>query len=223
MLGTRDSSDPSGEPEMNTDNPDTTQADLAYLRSLVDTGARTQKMTGFLLAAGGVLYGLQTLVQWASAVHLIKLPDPVNFLMVVGVTTLFLVLLSVALWRDRGRPQGGVANKAVNAAFASAGMANLSMICVFGMTAVRYHNFVIWELYPAVVFALQGAAWLVAFVLRRRAWLGVVGVGWLLSAASLGLVIDTPTYPLVVGIALILLLAVPGFVLMRLARAEPAA
>ncbi len=93
------------------------------------------------------------------------------------------------------------------------------MICVFASNAIQQKNLLIWFLYPAVVCAIQGAVWYIAFMLRRRAWLGVVAFGWFATAIALGFLIGTPDYALVLGVALVLFMAVPGFVLIRLARA----
>ncbi|MBS0294741.1 MAG: hypothetical protein JSR45_00425 [Proteobacteria bacterium] len=198
-------------------------ADLAYLRGLVDNGGRNQMTLGLLLFAGGLIYGLQVLGHWAQATGALRLSGPGGLALGLGPTVVFLAFLSWVLWRERKHPVSGSANRATNAAFAAAGMANLSMIAVFGMAAVRYHSLVMWEFYPAVVFALQGAAWFVAFMLRRRAWLCVVSLGWFGTAVALGAAIDTPDYPLIAAIGLLAWMAAPGLVIMRLARAEQAA
>jgi len=39
---------------------------------------------------------------------------------------------------------------------------------------LRLHSLTVWLIYPCTVCVLQGAAWSVAFVLRRRPWLGLV-------------------------------------------------
>ena len=89
------------------------------------------------------------------------------------------------------------------------------MLCVFATVALREKSLTIWLLYPCAVFALQGAAWMVAWRLRRRLWLGVVALGWLLSAVALSSTIGSPLYPMVAGVALVLFMAVPGAVMMR--------
>jgi hypothetical protein len=63
------------------------------------------------------------------------------------------------------------------------------------------------------------AAWLVAFFLMRRAWLAVVAAGWLAGAIVVTCLIQATTWFLVAaGIGFVLLMAVPGAVMIRLAR-----
>jgi hypothetical protein len=58
-------------------------------------------------------------------------------------------------------------------------------------------------------------------MLRRRAWLLAVALGWFASAILLGFLIGTTTFVLVAALALLGLMALPGLVMMRLAqRAE---
>jgi hypothetical protein len=88
---------------------------------------------------------------------------------------------------DRHRPQaagGGVASRAVNSAFAGAGIANLALILIFASAAARHHDFHYWLFHPAVVFVLQGAVWYVIFMLRKRMWMALVAAGWLVSGVA---------------------------------------
>jgi hypothetical protein len=57
-------------------------------------------------------------------------------------------------------------------------------------------------------------------MLRKHMWLLAVALGWYATAIWLGFVIGTPMYVLVLGVALILLMALPGFALVRLAKRQ---
>jgi hypothetical protein len=108
-----------------------------------------------------------------------------------------------------------VAARALQAAFAAAGTATLAMLCIFANVALREQSIKIWLLYPCAVFALQGAAWMVAWLLQRRTWLGAVALGWMVSAVTMSFLIDSPAYVFVAGVALLAFMAVPGAVMMR--------
>src|SRR6185295_15645511 len=88
----------------------------------------------------------------------------------LGPTVVFLILLTWILWDTRGMIQPR-AQRAINAVFSAAGATNLVMLIIIGTYAVRSGRGEVWELYACVVFALQGAGWLVAYTLRRRLWL----------------------------------------------------
>ncbi len=195
--------------------------DLAFMRSVVEAGnSRTAMAGGFIFFAGGLIYGLQCLVQWLGLIGILPLSQTGWLVTGLGPTAIFLIVLGWFVWRTRGMIQPRV-QRAINAAFAAAGTTNVAILIVVGTLAARKDSGEIWELYPCVVFALQGAAWLVAFMLRRRTWLLAVALGWFASAILLGFLIGTTTFVLVAALALLGLMALPGLVMMRLAqRAE---
>ncbi len=202
-----------------TDPIKTAQDDLAFMRSLVEHGGRAGTSGGSVFLAAGLLYGLQCLFHWGQMRGWIDAPDLVNLLFSAGPTAAFLVILCVVLWRDRKRTETGSQSRAVQGMFAGIGLANLVMVAVFAVNAARQQDFQIWLFYPAVIFALQGAAWFAVWQVRRRGWLGAVALGWLAASLALGLSIDAlERYILIAALSLLLLMALPGAVMMRLAR-----
>jgi hypothetical protein len=194
-------------------------ADLAFMRALVEEGGRSQIAGGAALLWGGLLYGFQCLVQWAQIGGRIHLSDRAMFLFVNGVTVAYLVILAIVLWRDRKTSQRGAGTRAVNSAFGGAGLANLALLASFGVVALRERSMLIWMLYPMTLAVVLGSAWYVAFMMRRRTWLLVVSLGWYASAVALALLSDrAPAYVLLLGAALLLLMALPGAVMMHSGR-----
>ncbi len=197
---------------------DTIRDDLAFMRSLAESGGRTQWAGGAIFVAGGTLYGLQCLVQWTQAAGLIVMSPPLTLSFIIGITVVFLIALGTVIVRGRKSPPHGITNKAFTSIFQATGIANLALVGVFAAAAIPRHSIIIWELYPAALFALQGAAWYVVFQLRRRLWLAMVSAGWFVSAIALGLLAGTLSYVLVAALALFAFMAVPGAYMMRLAR-----
>ncbi|MFM9864400.1 MAG: hypothetical protein ACKVRO_12410 [Micropepsaceae bacterium] len=197
----------------------TARDDLAYMRAIIEAGnSRTAMAGGEAFVAGGLIYGAQCLVQWLGATGLVELSKLGWLVSSLGPTVVFLAWLVWFSWRTRGLVQPR-AQKAINAFFAAAGSANLVLVIVVGMLAARKESIEIWELYPCFVFAMQGAGWLVAFMLRKQLWLLAVALGWFAATVVLGWAIGTTTYILIAALSLLLLMALPGFVMMRLARA----
>jgi hypothetical protein len=192
--------------------------DLAFLRALAEGGGESQWVLGASLLAGGALYGLECFVHGAQGVGWLVLSEAVSVSFAAAITIGFLTVLGWIMWRHRGARANGVAARALAAAFSAAGAATLAMLCVFATLALREQSLMIWMLYPCTVFALQGAAWMVAWMMRRRAWLGVVAFGWLGSAIALSLAIGHELYSFVAGLALVLFMAIPGAVMMRPAQ-----
>ena len=197
--------------------------DLAFLRALVNDAPRTQSAGGWLFLAGGVLFGLQCLFFWAQMVFRIQLPAWGWMVPTVLPTVLFLIALVLVVRQGRKSPQTGVATRAMNAAWSSTGLVTMTVIVVFAFNAWREQSLLIWLLYPIIVCAVQGGVWYVAYMIRKRAWLAGVSAGWLVSAMALGFMTrNMDLYGLTIGIALLLFMALPGWIMVRQAARETA-
>jgi hypothetical protein len=194
-------------------------ADLAIMKALVEEGGRSQMTGGALFLTAGLLYGLQCLVHWTQVVGITRFSDSFMLAFVVGISLTFVVVLGVVIWRDRKTAQRAVGTRALNAAFGGAGVANLVLCAAFGLVASRERSMTIWLLYPVTIAVVQGFAWYVAFMMRKRPWLALVSGGWFATALGLGLAIGNDAgYLLLLAVALVLLMAIPGAAMMRLAK-----
>ncbi len=203
--------------------PNTAEDDLAFMRSIVEGRGRTPLTLAVCYLAGGLLYGLQCLFHVGQAVGLIRWPDLANLAFVVMITVSFLAVLTWAILKDRREGpanRGPMASRSLNAAFSATGMANTAVIIVFGVGAFRDNDFAIWLYYAAIVFALQAAAWYMAWTLKRKGWMLATALGGWLTAVALGLLVREPLWYLgVCTVALFALFALPGWMLFRDARA----
>jgi hypothetical protein len=202
--------------------------DLAFMRSIVEGGGRPHLTLGVAYLAGGLLYGVQCLFHVAQATGLIRWPELANLLFVVLITAAFLAVLTWAIRRDKrdgvSATRGPMATRTLNAAFSATGMANLAVILMFGFGAARDQDFAIWLYYPAVIFALQAAAWYVAWSLKRKGWMLACSLGGWLTAVALGVLVRQPDWYLgVCTVALFALFALPGWIMVREARAARSA
>ena len=198
------------------------QDDLAFMRSIVEGGGRPPMTLAVCYLAGGLLYGSQCLFHVGQATGLIRWPDLANLAFVVMITVAFLAVLTWAILRDRKQGpvnRGPLASRGLNAAFSATGMANTAVIIVFGVGAWRDQDFAIWLYYAAIVFALQAAAWYMAWTLKRKGWMLATALGGWLAAVALGLLVREPLWYLgVCTVALFALFALPGWILFRDAR-----
>lgn len=202
----------------------TAEADLAFMRSIVEGGGKPHLTLGVAYLAGGLLYGLQCLFHVGQATGVIRWPDPANLAFVVLISLSFLAVLVWAVRRDKRdgvqSTRGPMATRVLNAAFSAAGMANLAVIIVFGIGALRDEDFAVWLYYPAVIFALQAAAWYVAWSLKRKGWMLACSAGGWLTAVALGVLVRQPEWYLAVcTVALFALFALPGWIMVREAGA----
>lgn len=196
------------------------EADLAFLRSIVEGGGKGHRTLGVAYLAGGLLYGTQCLFHVGQIMGWVRWPDLANLVFLASITTAMIAILIWATVQDRKIDKAGpVVTRTLNAAFSATGMANLAVILIFGVGAARDRDFAVWLYYPAVVFALQSAAWFVAFSLKKKAWMMAVGMGGWVTAVALGLLVRRPeAYLGVCTAALFLLFALPGWIMVRDAR-----
>lgn len=196
------------------------RGDLAYLRSLVSPGGAMQSTIGEAFTWAGALYGGQCLLHWLQTLSVVPDEGLVALAVVLLPTVIFCAVLAVIIWKDRKKPPGGAAARALSAVFQGAGLANLVMAFVFAYGANKAESFGLWLYHPIVVCMFQGVAWYVAWTIMRRAWLGLVAIGWFVATVALGIALygDIGLYLLFLGSALILLMAIPGWVIWRGAK-----
>jgi hypothetical protein len=202
---------------------DQARENLAFMRALADSPTTPNKAMGQSFFAAGLIYGFQTLVQWGAAVGLIPLPPSVYLPFVIGCSVLFVVVLVWILWRHRNAGSKTAIGRAYEAAFMAAGLINLSLVSVFILFSVKESSVAIWDYYTPILFIFQGGAWTIACRLSRKLWLGAVAAGWFLAAIAMAATNSTNIYVLIASIALFLLLALPGWIMIRTADIEDAA
>ena len=190
--------------------------DLAFMRALVSETGGEGRSFGIIYLAAGLLYGLQCILNFVLLEGVI--PPSQSLWLVVGIlpTVLFLIVNFGFVWKERAKPFGVGANKrAINAAFAGGGLANLTLALIIGWVAYQRRDWAIWFLFPIVVCAFQGALWFAAAFIRRRMWYGITAIGWFISSVTLGLVLNqVSAYILSLGIILLVCMALPGYIIM---------
>lgn len=196
--------------------------DLAFMRAIAQGDARPSLTLAVCYLAGGLLYGLQTLFHLGQAAGLINWPELANLAFVVLISASFLTVLVWAVLKDRRdgvSNRGPLAARTLSAAFSATGMANGAVIIIFAVGAVRDQDFGVWLYYPAIVFALQAAAWFMAWTLKRKGWMLATALGGWAAAVALGVLVRDPVlYLAVCAVALFMLFALPGWVMFRGAR-----
>jgi hypothetical protein len=196
--------------------------DLAFMRSIVEGGGRPPLTLAVSYLAGGLLYGLQCLFHIGQAMGLIRWPPLATLSFLAFITIAFLAILTWAILKDRRdglSNRGPLAARTLSAAFSATGMANTAVIIVFGVGAYRDNDFAIWLYYAAIVFALQAAAWYMAWMLKRKGWMLATAAGGWVTAVALGVLVREPLWYLgVCTVALFLLFALPGWIMYRDAR-----
>lgn len=197
-------------------NVDKARDDLAFMRALVEPTDAWQKQFGETYFAAGLCYCVQMLLHGAQFAGLAPASGPVALAIGLGPTVVFLALLAWIIRRNRRSPGGGATSRAVGSVFGAVGAANLALVLVIGSVAWRWHSAGTWLIYPCVVMVLQGMAWLVAFMLRRRRWLALVAVGWFATGLAMAAFIDNPAgFVASAGVGMFAFMLVPGLFMLR--------
>tara|TARA_R110002072_G_scaffold65641_2_gene161980 strand:- start:833 stop:1474 length:642 start_codon:yes stop_codon:yes gene_type:complete len=194
---------------------DNARADLAFMRELVSDTRPPGQTTGQTLFAAGLIYGVQTLLQWADFSGRLDITGFWMLAVITGPTLVFLGVLVVIL---RGAGKSGpktMAGRALDYAFSAIGVTNLCLLAIFWITAVKQDNPYAWFSYGAAIFAVQGMVWFIAFRIRQRLWLGAVSAGWFITAGLLALTAGTSEFVLVASAGMFALMALPGWIMMR--------
>lgn len=196
-------------------NVDDARDDLAFIRALVAPEDHWQRQFGKLYAAAGACYAVQMLLHIGQFLNLTPRDGLGAQLIGWGPSGVFLVILIWVIRRD-GPQRGGATSRAVGAVFAAVGMTNLALCASIGSVALRLHSLTLWLIYPCVVMILQGLAWMVAYMLRRRSWLGLVALGWFAVGVAMAFFIDNMVgYVAAATVGVVCFMLTPGLYLMR--------
>lgn len=198
----------------------TARDDLAFMRGLVGGTGPTQAIIGECFFWAGLIFGSQCFLHWLQVLNVAPSEGPAALAIAWIPTILFCGILTVIIWKNRKTKVTGVAARALGAVFQGAGLANLVMAFVFAYGASKAESFGLWLYHPIVVCMFQGVAWFVAWVILRRTWLGFAAAGWFVTTVALGVAVyaSIGAYLLILSIALIVLMAIPGWVIWRGAK-----
>ena len=190
--------------------------DLAFLRGLVQRSDSFLKGLGRTYFAGGVCYLGQCLLGLAQSLGWIPTTNGLIDLAIgLAPTTIFVIALVIILPRGRNAAPPGQLDRAIGAFFGAIGLSNFALIAVIGSVAIHQKSLTIWLIYPCTVFIFQGAAWLTMFMLRRRAWIGLVAAIWFVSALGMGWGnSDLTTFATFASLGLLFGMTLPGAWLM---------
>jgi hypothetical protein len=191
--------------------------DIAFLRAVVEDHDSTMALDGAILTAVGVIFGFVSLFYWFVSAGVRTVPTTaIPWAWVMGV----MVLVPVVLLLQRRYPRSsGPSSRATLAAWQGVGTGITVAGIAFGLGAWRLQmpSLVLWA-FPVVLFTLYGAAWGLAFAVRRRIAFALVAAGCHLVSLACGFSMGRPQEWLVLSLGLFTLVAAPGFALVWHAR-----
>lgn len=196
--------------------------DIAFLRALAEEGAGGPIFGGSILVAAGVIYAAASLAVWCA---ITQRPSQAGAWMAPiwgGALAAHAGAMAVLILRLKRRGQSMVnrTNRVFARVWNGIGMAILSCLASFFLTAWLARMPEVFAGYPAVILALYGVGWTVTAAASNQRWpWGVAALSFLFAIAS-GALAGSASLPLLFAAALLALLVAPGAMLIRQARAR---
>jgi hypothetical protein len=199
-----------------SDNSPSMSDDIAYLRDLAEAGASTPLLSGMALIVIGALFGLTSLAHWA----LFAFAEPEDWMILA-------LWLSVAafsagftfIWvRTRMLKKPGIGsptNRAVGWTWNSTGWVINILLAATLILSWRLDSSLPFTVFPSVIAAVYGGAWLVTRRLSGQDWMQWPTFGSFGFALLLSLLITTPYLWLAFSAAFFLNVMIPGIVMVR--------
>jgi hypothetical protein len=193
----------------------TLKDDVAFIRALAeDSRGGAIVRDGATLIAAGAIFGITMLLYWLASAGVLSMPG-IDWLW-IGASATFLIALVLI---QRGDTRRAVASRALRAAWSGVGAGVIVGGAAFGIGAWRLGLPVVAAGgFPIVLLTLYGAAWGVAFAVVRRGWFALVAGGCFAAALACGWFFGRSEEWLVLSVALLVLVATPGAVIMHQAR-----
>ena len=205
---------------MTNENDDGT-ADIAWMRKLAEENAEAPMRGGSILMAAGLIYGVGSVLHWASLTGLMPVQDAGIGLIWLAATALFFVVLVLSIMRQKS--QGGVrtaANRASGAAWAAVGwgiFATFTSVAVVGLR-MGQDTLLLLSLTPSIIMVFYGMGWAVSAAMTKSTHLWWLAIGSFLAAPLLAAFSGQDVQYLAYAACLFVLMAVPGWLIMRRAQ-----
>jgi len=198
-------------------NPDTMREDISYMRQLAEKGRSGPILGGTFLVAAGLVFGATCFVDWAARCGWLPISGWGFLYLWLGAFAVFGLIWFALFFRLRSFP-GKAANPS-SAAFGVAWSACAIGVFValgsFEIIAAVIRTPIVLNAYIPMVFAFYGAAWFSSAAMGRRKWMFAAAAGSFAFSLIMAALAENRLQTAVMGVALLLLLTLPGLRMMR--------
>ena len=206
-----------------TETTEDPAADIAWMRRLAEEGAQEPMRGTSLLMFGGLLYGLASLFHWGVVVDLLPLARNQIWIGWIAATLVYWVVLAVTIPRLRRAGVSTTANRAAGIAWSGMGWGIFALFVAMAVLGWRLADEAalnaMFALIPSIIMVFYGVGWAVHAEMQRSRNLWVLSLSSFAAAPVLALFAGQAEQYLAYAAALFLLMALPGWLLMRQARA----
>ena len=201
---------------MTDDHSKSIHDDIAYMRGLADEGRHAPLLSGPVMVAAGVIFGLASLGQWAIVTEVLVVDPMAQLWLWLAAGGAFAVALTLLIRRQQAKPGFySPGNKAVGAAWTAVGFGIFAMWVAFMAVGFSSGDWTLMRAMPIVVFAAYGSAWMVAGEMSDAGWMKGVALLAYGGAVLLGVFADSTWGYLVFAGLMVFVALLPGLALMR--------
>ncbi|MGA7712592.1 MAG: hypothetical protein WCA81_11870 [Rhizomicrobium sp.] len=191
--------------------------DISYMRQLAEQGRRGPIVGGTFFVAAGIVFGAACLADGAARAGLLPISGWEFLYLWLGAFAVFGLVWRALYFRLRSFP--GKATSGSNAAFGIAWSA-----CAVGVfvalaaveiVAAVINAPIVLNAYIPMIFVLYGIAWFTTAAIARRHWMFAAAAGSFAFSLIMAALAENKLQVAVMGLALLLLLTLPGLLLMK--------
>lgn len=195
-----------------------TDADIAWMRKLAQEGADSPFQGGSILMGAGLTFGAASLMQWAMASGVFPMSPMAAPILWLGTVGVFLLIVLTRSARLKNQPVTA-ANRASRAVWSAVGWGVFAYCTATAAVGARLESGeIVAAMIPSGVLVLYGMGWGVTAAMHRSRFLGGLAAASFIAAPLIGLLSGDSRQLLAYALALLLLAAVPGWIMMRRAR-----
>ncbi len=191
--------------------------DISYMRRLAEQGRSGPILGGMFLAAAGLVFGATCFVDWAARSGWLPIFGWGFLYLWLGAFAVFGVIWFALYYRLRSFP--GKAASPSNAAFGVAWSAcAIGVMVAFAsveIIAAVIKSPIVLNAYIPTLFAFYGVAWFSSAAMARRPWMFAAAAGSFAFSLIMAVLAENKLQIAVMGVALLLLLTLPGLQLMK--------
>jgi len=205
-----------------TENNEDPAADIAWMRRLAEEGADAPMQGASILMSAGLIYGAASLFHWAQISGVFPTSGLAIGIGWLAATGLFLLTLAVVI--PRLKRDGGVMTAGNRASATVWSALSWGIFALFlSMAAVGWRSgaagtLLALSLSISAIMVFYGIGWAVTAAMYRSRMLWSLAIGSFAAAPLLASLTGLDVQYLAYAAALFLLMALPGFLLMRSAR-----
>lgn len=202
-----------------TDQMQGMRSDLAYVKALAREGRHAPLVGGRILVLAGIVWGAASLIMYLLFKGLLAGGGMVANTVWAVSALIFMGGLLLMKGRVRAAPGShAINNRALSAVWKGCGIGIFALVVGIALVAYRLHTDVpMWLIAPAILM-IYGIAWTVASAMSEVKWIRLMGPACFIGSVILSAMATLPEMFLAYALALFLLAALPGYLLMR---AEP--